>query len=844
MPPLPLPVDDVLPQVIAAVNEHGACVLKAPTGAGKTTRVPPALLESAVAGQIVMLEPRRVAARAAARRIAAERGSALGREVGYQVRFDRKASDATRILVVTEGVLLRMLQDDPLLERVGAVVFDEFHERSLSADLALALTQRVRASVRADLRIVVMSATVDPSRVAAFLGGAPVIESKGRAFPVEIEHRPREGDSRLENDVLRAVREAAERAQGDILVFLPGVGEIKRCARVLQPVARSLDADVVELHGELPPEKQDAVVAESTRRRVILATNVAETSLTLPGVRAVVDAGLERVPRTDPSIGLPRLETVRISRESADQRAGRAGRLAAGLCLRLWSRSEDARLDARREPEVRRADLAGAVLQLRAWGEPEPADFPWFEAPRAAALEAAEALLLRLGALEEGRLTSTGRAMARVPVHPRLARLLLAARQVGHPRRLALAAAALSERSPFVRMDRRASAEQHGASDVLDAVEALEAYEATGRLDAGARRLRPGPARFALRARDQLARFAPKASTGVDADEAVLRAVLAAYPDRVARRRTPGGERAVMVGGRGVRLDGASSVREAELFVCAEVDGGRRGERSEAWVRTASAVERAWLPASAVRTTAAAGFDEAQQAVAGFRRTLYEDLVLEDVAVQLARGPEVETALAEAAAADLDAALALDDPAVAGLRMRVSCLRTWRPDGALPEVALPAMDDDVLRTLLPHLARGRRSFAELRKAPLLDHLRGLLRWDQLQRLDREAPEHIEVPSGSRVRLTYELGRPPVLAVRIQEVFGLRETPTVAGGRVKVLMHLLAPNGRPQQITDDMPSFWANTYAGVRAELRRRYPKHAWPEDPLNAKAQRRPGRRR
>lgn len=340
--------------------------------------------------------------------------------------------------------------------------------------------------------------------------------------------------------------------------------------------------------------------------------------------------------------------------------------------------------------------------------------------------------------------------------------------------------------------------------------------------------------------RDQLARLlGPPDADGGDADEVVLRAVLAAYPDRVARRRTPGGERAVMVGGRGLRLDPASSVRDAELFVAVDVDAGRRGQRAEAFVRRASAIERDWLPAALVRTEDVAAFDPESASVRGTRRVRYEDLVLEEVAVQLERGPLVEAALIEAAAADLPAALDLEDETVASLRTRVACLRVWRP-----ELDLPALDDEALRALLPDLARGRRSFAELKKAPLLDHLRGRLTWEQMQRLDREAPERIEVPSGSAIRMRYEPGKPPVLAVRIQEVFGMLETPTVAGGRVKVLMHLLAPNHRPQQITDDMPSFWTNTYAGVRAELRRRYPKHAWPEDPYTATAERRPRRRR
>jgi len=839
----PLPIDDVLPELIRAVAASGSAVLRAPTGAGKTTRVPPALLDwmrgQGIEGQVVVLEPRRVAARAAARWITEERGGRLGEEVGYQVRFDRKASPSTRLLVVTEGVLLRMLQDDPLLERVGAVVFDEFHERSLQSDLALALTQRVRTSVRDDLRIVVMSATLDPTPVADFLGGAPIVESQGRAFPVEIEHAPVDPETRLERAVRSAVLDAAGRNEGDVLVFLPGVGEIRRCASTLEDLTGTLGLRVVELHGELPPERQDAALASGPRRKVVLATNVAETSLTIPGVRVVVDAGLERLPRTDPTVGLERLETVRISRESADQRAGRAGRTAPGLCIRLWGRGQDARLDARRSPEILRTDLSGAVLQLLAWGETDLRAFPWFEAPPPQALDAAQDLLTRLGAVADGHLTDTGRAMAGLPTHPRLARLLVETRRVGHPRRLALAAAVLSERSPFVRMAPGESVGHHAVSDVLDAVQALEAFEATGRTDAGVRPLRRGPARHALRACDQLARAIGRGPQAPDGEEAVLRAVFAAYADRLARRRAPGDDRAVMVGGRGVRLDRSSSVREPELFVCVDVDAGRRGERAEAWVRMASGVERKWLPPERLTTTQTVGFDAERQSVTGTRRTTFDDLLLDEVTIQVPRGPEVERVLAERARKNLSAALALGDEPVASLRARVRCLRAWRPD-----LDLPAVDDATLEALLPELVRGRRSFAELRKAPLLDHLRGRFTWEQLQTLDREAPEHIEVPSGSRIRLKYEAGRPPVLAVRIQEVFGLRETPCVAGGRVKVLMHLLAPNHRPQQVTDDMPSFWANTYAGVRAELRRRYPKHAWPEDPLSAEPERRPRRRR
>ncbi len=840
----PLPIDDALADVLAAIGSDGAVVLRAPTGAGKTTRVPPALLDANPTGRVLVLEPRRVAARAAARRIASERHTPLGREVGYHVRFERVASSATRLLVVTEGILLRLLQDDPFLERFTCVVFDEFHERSLDADLALALCQRVRSEVRPELQLVVMSATLDPEPVASFLGAAPIVESRGRQYPVEIRHRALDRLEPLERGVRRAVEDALPETPGHVLVFLPGVGEIRRCARHLQGAGRALDADVLELHGELAPERQDAVLGDRGRRKVILATNVAETSLTIPGVTCVVDTGLERLPRVDPRSGLERLETVRIARESADQRAGRAGRERDGLALRLWSQAEDARLADRREPAIRRSELAGAALQLLAWGEPDVASFPFFEAPPPYALERALDLLRDLGALDATGLTSPGRAMAQLPVHPRLARLLAESADVGHLPRLALAAALLADRWPFERPGPSEVAAHHGPSDILDGVIALEAFEQGGRVDVGAMRLKRGAARHTLRARDQLVRMGrripAKAPRSGDADDAVLRALFVAFADRLGRMRPQAAPRALLLGGRGARIAPSSIVQDSELFVAVDVDAGRRGERSEARVRLASVVDRAWLDSDRVRTREAVSFDAQRQVVVGTRQTLYDDLLLEEVALKTPRGKEVEDCLLQAASADLAAALPLEDEVVDALRRRVACLRLWRP-----ELDLPALDDEALRALLSHLVRGCRSFADLRRAALADHLRGRLTWPQLQALDREAPERIEVPSGSRVRLSYEVGRPPILAVRIQEVFGMLETPRVAGGRVKVLMHLLAPNHRPQQITDDMPSFWKNTYAVVRGELRRRYPRHAWPEDPMTAKAQRRPrGKRR
>ncbi len=835
-----LPVDDVLPELVTALREHGSAVLRAPTGAGKTTRVPPAILDAGLVGDraVVMLEPRRVAARAAARRIAEERGGRVGDEVGYRVRFDNRTSPRTRIVIVTEGVLIRMLQDDPFLESVGAVVLDEFHERTLNADLALALARRVRDDARPDLRIVVMSATLDPAPLADYLDG-PIIVSEGFLHPVEIRHADQPDDRRIDERVASGVRRALAETSGDVLAFLPGVGEIRATARRLGDV-RASEVDVLDLYGNLPPEQQDKALRRGARRRVVLATNVAETSVTVEGVTAVVDSGWARVMRHDPALGMDKLALARISQTSITQRTGRAGRTAPGVCYRLWTHNEERVFPAHLAPDIRRLELAGAALQLLAWGETDLRAFPWFEAPEGVRLDAACALLESLGATQDGRITATGRAMSRLPVHPRVARMLLEGHRLGHAHRTAGAAALLSERDPFRGGLRSRKARHHSDSDIADRLDALAGRGTPDDLP----RPEHGARAWMERVRDDLLALVMRAEgklpqPRISSDEAVARALLVGFPDRLARRREEGADRAVMVGRRGVKLAPSCAVRDAELFVCVDVDAGQRGERSEALVRVASAVDRAWLPDEHLRTTEDIEFDPSTGRVVGTRRTRFEDLILDEVAVQTPRGPTVEAALAGAAAKDLDAALRLDDADVVALRTRVGCLREWRPD-----LDLPALDDDAVRALLPTLVRGRRSFAETRKAPLLDHLRGLLDWKQLQALDREAPERIQVPSGSRVRLTYEPGRPPVLAVRIQEIFGLRATPTVANGRVNVLLHLLAPNRRAQQITDDLPSFWANTYPVVRAELRRRYPRHAWPEDPVAAKAERRPGRRR
>lgn len=837
-----LPIDDVLPQIVSTLKETNAIVLRAPTGAGKSTRVPPALLDAGLApkGRIVMLEPRRIAARATARRIAQERGVRLGGEVGYQVRFDEQASRDTKILVVTEGVLLRRLQDDPFLEGIDAVLFDEFHERSLNSDLALAMVRRVQQEVRPDLRIVVMSATIAAHPVAAYLNNCPVIESEGRTYPVEIRYTRRFDRVPLEQIVLTGVTEILPKTPGDLLVFLPGAPEIRRAARELEPLARQHDLAVMPLFGDLPPEEQDRVLLPCERRKVVLATNVAETSLTIEGITAVVDTGLAKVMRFDPQIGLDRLELSPISKASADQRAGRAGRTQAGVCLRMWDESAHrARPDAE-DAEIRRVDLAGPVLELHCWGESNVLGFPWYEPPREAAVLQAESLLRKLDALDDaGQVTPLGRAMARLPLHPRLARMVLEGQRLGVGSRVALLAAMLSERDAFSGRGGPVTAASHRSqSDVLDRLFAIEEFLRTGRREFSFGTIHGGAIHFLTQAADQIQRSLPArsgAETPVSSDgtEELLRALLAGFPDRLARRRDTSGPRGLMVGGKGVKLGPQSNVSGAEFFLCIDVDGGS----TDALVRQASAVEREWLTGPSLMTRDELFFHPSQKQVVARRRTLWDDLVLSEAPAPLPTGDAAAEQLFENARTALDEVFPKNDSETENFLLRVRSLAEW-----MPELDLPRLDREGLEKVLRDLCDGRRSFAELRSAPWLATMQGQYSYPQRQTIDREAPEKIEVPSGSQIRLQYEAARPPVLAVRIQEVFGMTETPRIAGGRVRVLMHLLAPNMRPQQVTDDLKSFWENAYAEVRKELRRRYPKHQWPEDPKEGVARRRPGK--
>lgn len=853
MRPQPLPIDGVLPDLLSVLDTQPVVILRAPPGAGKTTRLPPALLSSPrlASGQIVVLEPRRIAARAAARRIAVEQGWQLGEEVGYRIRFESRASSRTRILVVTEGILVQMLQRDPFLEGISALVFDEFHERHLDSDLALAMAKKVQAQARQDLRLVVMSATLETETLSKYFDDCTVIESEGRSYPVTVDYLALADPRPIHTAAGHAVRQVLEHTEGHVLVFLPGVGEIQRTGELLESWKDLGAIAIHRLYGDLPGDRQDAVLEPSRRRKVILATNVAETSITIDGVEAVIDSGWERSLRFDPAYGLDRLQRVRISLASADQRAGRAGRQGPGYCLRLWTEHDHRSLAPQSPPEIRRLDLAAPLLQLYAWGEADPLHFDWLEAPKGASLDRAHRLLQDLGALDRQgdawRISPLGRKMVKLGTQPRLARLLVEGLHRGFLRQTALCAALLSERDIVNRPagQRRVVAMRSSTSDLLDRLEALEHFASSGYGETALGPAHPGRCRQVLRAAELLQRQVkrrlgpPTARQPVAAElsTALSRALLVAFPDRVVRRREAGSRRGRMAGGRGARLAEMSAVSESDLFLGLEIDGGERHQR-DILIRQASAIDAEWLPEDQLRREVETDFEEARQRVVAHRTLYYRDLVLERQEIP----PDPATAsqiLAEAASHRWQQILPKDDRDLTDLLARLRSLAEWRP-----ELELPTFDDAALAELLPGFCLGLRSFDDLRRLPWRSILQGQLDHRQRATLERAAPSHLEVPSGSRIRLRYEPGQPPVLAVRIQELFGLADTPTVADGRQKVLLHLLAPNQRPQQVTDDLKSFWCNTYPQIRKELFGRYPKHAWPEDPLTATAESRPKRRR
>ena len=821
---LTLPIDEILPALLTSLRGRNAAVLQAPPGAGKTTRVPLALLDEPWLGdrRILMLEPRRLATRAAARRMASLLGQSVGETVGFRVRGETRVSAATRVEVVTEGILTRLLLDDPSLESVGAVVFDEFHERSINADLGLALTLQTQALLRSDLRILVMSATLDGAAVSALLDNSPVITSVGRSFPVAIEHRECRAGGRIEHCVADAVRAALHDEPGGVLAFLPGAGEIRRCLDALERSSLNGDVRVFPLYGDLSPEMQDAAIAPSVRgvRKVVLATSIAETSLTIEDVRVVVDSGLSRVSRFSARTGMTRLETVRATRSSVDQRAGRAGRTAPGICFRLWSSLEDAHLPDGGRPEILDADLAPLALDLAAAGVRDSMELRWLDAPPAAALAHARTLLRQLGAISsDDRITPHGQEMAQLGMHPRLSHMVLTANARGFGATACVVAAVLEERD-VVRRDsgQRDRDLRTRVALVLDRV-------ASADVDIHALR----------RVREQVRRWRQLANVVHEerADEALTGAALAlAYPDRVAQRRAGTGTRYLMRNGVGAEIDDDRSLAGAEFLVVADLDG----KSPHARVYLAAPIERTdveSLFAEEIQVTDVVAWDADAGVVNSVRQRRLDALVLQESMGHRADPDRVADVLLDAILRDDGVRLPWNEGARDVLN-RLAFVRAH--DASWPDVSVKTLLASAAEWLRPELV-GLRRRADVEQLELADILQRMLTWEQRRRLEELAPAHVVVPTGSRIRVDYSDPTAPSIAVRIQELFGLADTPRV--GREPLTLHLLSPANRPVQVTRDLAGFWRTSYFDVRKDLRGRYPKHEWPEDPLRATPTRR-----
>ncbi|QFU17548.1 ATP-dependent helicase HrpB [Microvirga thermotolerans] len=810
----PLPIDAVLADLAASLRARPNAVLVAPPGAGKTTRVPLALLDEPwVEGRkLIVLEPRRLAARAAADRMAQTLGEAVGETVGLRVRLGSKVGRRTRIEVVTEGVFARMILDDPALDGVAAVLFDEFHERSLDADLGLALALDAQGGLREDLRLLVMSATLDGARVARLLGDAPAIRSEGRAFPVETRYLGRDPNRRIEDQVADAVMRALRVEAGSVLAFLPGQGEIRRVEALLRERIADPAVDLAPLYGALDRAEQDLAVspARPGRRKVVLATSIAETSLTIEGVRIVVDSGLARVPVYEPGIGLTRLETVRVSRAAADQRRGRAGRTEPGICYRLWEEAATGALEPFARPEILSADLAPLLLDCAAWGVTDPTTLSFLDPPPAPALKEARSLLQQLHALDgEGRITETGRRLRDLPLPPRLARMVLAAGEAGQARDAADLAAVLVERGL--------------GGDAVDVSERVERFRRDrSRRAEDMRRLAEGWARSA-------------ASGSSAPSDLSFGAILAlAYPDRVAKARGKPGEY-LMANGRGASLEPHERLaREAYLSI-AEIAGGAASARILAAAPIGPDAIEALLGDGIERRDEVV-FDRQARALRARSVRRYGALVLGERPLPVPATEDSARALA-AGLASLGPSVLPWSKALSQWRERVMFLRRAEGD-EWPDLSDEALAATAEEWLAPHLV-GKAGLSEIGPDLLSEALRALLPWNLQRRLDAEAPTHVEVPTGSLIPVDYGAEEGPVLAVRVQELFGLDRHPTLAGGRVPLILHLLSPAHRPIQITRDLPGFWRGSWAAVRADMRGQYPKHPWPEDPLSAPPTRR-----
>lgn len=827
-----LPVADAVPALRAALRDAGSAVLQAPPGAGKSTYVPLALLDEAwlTGTRIVMLEPRRLATRAVARRMAQTLGESVGETVGYRVRRDTRVSGRTRIEVVTEGVLTRMLQRDPTLDGTGLVVFDEFHERSIHADLGLALTLHSRALVRPELRILVMSATLDGDRVARLLGGAPVITSEGRAFPVDVRYRDRPATQRIEGAAAGAVRHALAHDAGDVLVFLPGGGEIRRVADAIADDAAHAGARVALLYGDLPPDAQDAAIAPSApgERKVVLSTPIAETSLTIEGVQVVIDSGLARAPRFSARSGMTRLETVRISRASSEQRCGRAGRVAPGVCYRLWNAAEQHALVPHTLPEILQTDLAALALELAAAGIDDATRLQWLDAPPPAALAQARSLLIALDALESasGSITAHGRAMAELPLHPRLAHMLLAAERIGAGGVACDIAALLGERDILRGVGTTPDADLRMRLEVVRARGERAGIVGHGDVDAATLRR--------VRSEAEALRRQLRVRIGSDDIEIAGIVIAFAYPDRIAQRRHAGGGRFLLRNGGGAVLTHPQALTAASYIVAAELGG----ETPDARIFLAAALEREAIEThfgDQISTEDELAWDDASERVRATRRERLGAIVLRETRGEI--DPErASTILLEVVRGTGLGALSWTEDA-RQLRERIAFLHAREPD-RWPDVSDDALLASLDTWLAPQLD-GMTMMSEVRAIPLAPRLLASLDHAQRVELDRRAPTHYVAPTGTRAMIDYSDPGAPAIEIRLQELFGVATTPSVDRDRVPLTLRLLSPARRPVQVTRDLPGFWRGSYAAVRKEMKGRYPRHPWPDDPLMATPTRR-----
>jgi ATP-dependent helicase HrpB len=810
-----LPIDMALPALRTALADRNAAVLVAPPGAGKTTRVPLVLHEESWAKdkKILILEPRRLAARAAAARMAASLGEQVGDTIGLRVRFGSLVTKRTRVEVVTEGIFTRLVIDDPSLEGVAAVLFDEFHERSLDADLGLALARDAQQALRPDLKLLVMSATLDGARVAALLGDAPAIESEGRAFPVKTRYIGRDPRVPVERQVTEAIERALRAETGSVLVFLPGAREIRRTESLLKERISDTTVEIVALYGALDAREQDRAIspAPEGRRKVVLATAIAETSLTIEGVRVVIDSGLSRVPRYEPDVGITRLETVRVSRAAADQRRGRAGRMEPGVCYRLWDEPQTASLEAYTRPEILSADLSSFVLDLAQWGTSDPGKLAFLDLPPHAAVAEARTLLAELGAIDsDGRITDEGRNLRALPLPPRLARMIVDAAAEGAGELAAGIAVVITERGL-------------GGDDV----------DLRSRLD----NFRRDRSKRADDARAIVRRWAKTAGSKAAAGEHSPGSLLAlAYPDRIAKNRGGGNGNFVLANGRGGNVDPASALAREPYLAVAELTGAAAASR----IVLAAGITLAEIEArfaGQIGEDETVTFDAASASLRSRRIRKLGALILSERTLPVVPGVEAATLLAEGIAG-LGAAKLPWSKAQLQFRDRIGFLRRAEGD-EWPDLSDRALARTAADWLAPFLG-AKTALSQVVADDLAAALDALIPWKLRQRLDEEAPTHFTAPSGSNVPIDYEGDEGPKLAIRVQELFGLAVHPVVAGGRVPLLIELLSPAHRPVQVTRDLPGFWRGSYKDVRSELRGRYPKHPWPDDPLTAPATRRP----